>query len=150
MRPSTAALSAALQGALVSSHVSRVCLSGIAMPIVNEIIGRSTRNSANNVLPSSTTRRCSRTHRRKRNVQLLPTNADENFILYVTSTRNYKSVPIYFFANADEDDDIMVWIWKIIMNAEDVIPHYVNLETLKIAHFVKQRNYAIMWTKQLK
>jgi len=45
-----------------------VCSSSIATPNVKGIIGRRIRNNANNAPPSYATRRCSRTHRRRRTV----------------------------------------------------------------------------------
>ena len=64
----TAVPIAARREVLVSRHARRACLSGTAIPTVRGNIGRSTKKFASVVLRSYAMRRCSRTHRPRRNV----------------------------------------------------------------------------------
>jgi hypothetical protein len=66
LRRPTAVPNVGRREVLVSRRASRVCSSGIAMPIARGIIGRSIKKYVSNVLPSYATRRCSRILRPRR------------------------------------------------------------------------------------
>ena len=77
------------KGALVSRHVSRVCSSGTATPIVRGITGRSIKKSAKNMPLKYMMRRCSRTQRPRRTVPSASYIADKIGMLYDPFTRDY-------------------------------------------------------------
>jgi hypothetical protein len=76
------------------------------MLVARGSIGQSTRKNASDVPPSYAMRRCSRTHRARRTVPLLPTNANKINMLCIASTRNNIAVPIYDFAIANENEEL--------------------------------------------
>ena len=150
MRRPTAVPTAALwqEGALVSRHVNHVCSSGIATPIANGIIGRSTKKSVNNVPPSYTTRRCSRTLRPRRTVPFASYQCQRDCYLvrhfHLRLYHPYQFV-ILLMQMRSWQVRLRKHIFPVVEKAfvAGACTPSVSLETMGIVRFVKQSR----WTK---
>ena len=145
---------AAKREVLVSSHVSRVCSSGTAMPIARGIIGRNIKKNASNGQPSYD-EALFKDPPAKDDCPICFLPMPEELIACISlPPATISSVPIYDYAEAMRR--WQNWIWKNIIRVagrvfvEGAYTPSECLEMLRIVHIVEQGEREKQMKKQSK